>query len=70
MKNRQFIVLCLLILLQPIIIYCWWWYRIEYIFYHTSDIESRFDKIDKFMENSEIFMNNIDDRTWGIKSWL
>ena len=64
MKNWQFIVLCLLILLQPIIIYFWWWYRIEYIFENTYNNEHKLYEVMDFIDNANVFMNNIDNRTW------
>lgn len=42
MKNRQFRVLLVAILLQPVIMYFWWGYEVEYI-HHASNTENTQD---------------------------
>ncbi len=73
MKNRQFRILLVAILLQPVIMYFWWGYRVEYIHYasnteNTKDIKEYLMNIDQNVVNLDEKLESMEYNIWIIET--
>ena len=66
MKNRQFIVLCCLIVIQPLVCYIMFWYYSHYIDRKVLSIESNTEWLTNSLEGIEYQLDKFCPTHWPV----